>query len=99
MVSAGFAASLSQSAAVRLTTSALMLYRFYVENITHLKDIITIELFFLNAKSAVYNVSIICVGKALMFICVAELLLMIHRVWTLIACQLSRQPAGHQFLT
>uniref|UniRef100_A0A8C4H2H3 FERM domain containing 4B n=1 Tax=Dicentrarchus labrax TaxID=13489 RepID=A0A8C4H2H3_DICLA len=34
------------------------LVRFYVENITHLKDIITVELFFLNAKSAVYNVSI-----------------------------------------
>lgn len=32
-------------------------YRFYVENITQLKDIITIELFFLNAKSAVFNVS------------------------------------------
>uniref|UniRef100_A0A8C4H353 FERM domain containing 4B n=1 Tax=Dicentrarchus labrax TaxID=13489 RepID=A0A8C4H353_DICLA len=31
------------------------LVRFYVENITHLKDIITVELFFLNAKSAVYN--------------------------------------------
>lgn len=32
--------------------------RFYVENITQLKDIITVELFFLNAKSAVYNVSV-----------------------------------------
>ncbi|XP_069383266.1 FERM domain-containing protein 4B-like isoform X3 [Paralichthys olivaceus] len=31
------------------------LVRFYVENITLLKDIITVELFFLNAKSAVYN--------------------------------------------
>ncbi|XP_054640764.1 FERM domain-containing protein 4B isoform X4 [Dunckerocampus dactyliophorus] len=31
------------------------LVRFYVENITQLKDIITVELFFLNAKSAVYN--------------------------------------------
>ncbi|XP_067382412.1 FERM domain-containing protein 4B isoform X1 [Channa argus] len=31
------------------------LVRFYVENITQLKDIITLELFFLNAKSAVYN--------------------------------------------
>uniref|UniRef100_A0A3P9L079 FERM domain containing 4Bb n=1 Tax=Oryzias latipes TaxID=8090 RepID=A0A3P9L079_ORYLA len=29
--------------------------RFYVENITQLKDIITVELFYLNAKSAVYN--------------------------------------------
>lgn len=36
---------------------AFTLYRFYVENITQLKDIITVELFFLNAKSAVYNVS------------------------------------------
>eukprot|EP00066_Takifugu_rubripes_P001971 XP_003963544.2 PREDICTED: FERM domain-containing protein 4B-like [Takifugu rubripes] len=35
--------------------SLSFLVRFYVENITHLKDIITIELFFLNAKSAVYN--------------------------------------------
>uniref|UniRef100_A0A7N6BRC3 FERM domain-containing protein n=1 Tax=Anabas testudineus TaxID=64144 RepID=A0A7N6BRC3_ANATE len=33
------------------------LVRFYVDNITQLKDIITVELFFLNAKSAVYNVS------------------------------------------
>lgn len=31
--------------------------RFYVENIMQLKDIITVELFFLNAKFAVYNVS------------------------------------------
>uniref|UniRef100_A0A7N6FJ35 FERM domain-containing protein n=1 Tax=Anabas testudineus TaxID=64144 RepID=A0A7N6FJ35_ANATE len=31
------------------------LVRFYVDNITQLKDIITVELFFLNAKSAVYN--------------------------------------------
>ncbi|XP_075898117.1 FERM domain-containing protein 4B-like isoform X2 [Nelusetta ayraudi] len=31
------------------------LVRFYVENITQLKDIITVELFFLNAKSAVFN--------------------------------------------
>ncbi|XP_034028800.1 FERM domain-containing protein 4B [Thalassophryne amazonica] len=31
------------------------LVRFYVENITQLKDIITVELFFLNAKSAVYS--------------------------------------------
>uniref|UniRef100_A0A8C7ZZP1 FERM domain containing 4Bb n=1 Tax=Oryzias sinensis TaxID=183150 RepID=A0A8C7ZZP1_9TELE len=30
-------------------------YVFYVENITQLKDIITVELFYLNAKSAVYN--------------------------------------------
>uniref|UniRef100_A0A4W6DF57 FERM domain containing 4B n=1 Tax=Lates calcarifer TaxID=8187 RepID=A0A4W6DF57_LATCA len=36
------------------------LVRFYVENITQLKDIITVELFFLNAKSAVYNVSFFC---------------------------------------
>uniref|UniRef100_A0A3B3XHC0 FERM domain-containing protein n=1 Tax=Poecilia mexicana TaxID=48701 RepID=A0A3B3XHC0_9TELE len=28
---------------------------FYLENITQLKDIITVELFYLNAKSAVYN--------------------------------------------
>uniref|UniRef100_A0A8C6MHC9 FERM domain containing 4B n=1 Tax=Nothobranchius furzeri TaxID=105023 RepID=A0A8C6MHC9_NOTFU len=33
------------------------LVRFYVENIAQLKDIITVELFYLNAKSAVYNVS------------------------------------------
>uniref|UniRef100_A0A669E7P4 FERM domain containing 4B n=1 Tax=Oreochromis niloticus TaxID=8128 RepID=A0A669E7P4_ORENI len=33
------------------------LVRFYVENITQLKDIITVELFYLNAKSAVYSVS------------------------------------------
>ncbi|XP_068185595.1 FERM domain-containing protein 4B-like isoform X2 [Antennarius striatus] len=31
------------------------LVRFYVENITQLKDVVTVELFFLNAKSAVYN--------------------------------------------
>uniref|UniRef100_A0A3Q3NH73 FERM domain containing 4B n=1 Tax=Mastacembelus armatus TaxID=205130 RepID=A0A3Q3NH73_9TELE len=31
------------------------LVRFYVENITQLRDIITVELFFLNAKSAVYS--------------------------------------------
>ncbi|XP_068997440.1 FERM domain-containing protein 4B isoform X3 [Embiotoca jacksoni] len=31
------------------------LVRFYLENITQLKDIITVELFYLNAKSAVYN--------------------------------------------
>ncbi|KAM6977184.1 FERM domain-containing protein 4B [Aplochiton taeniatus] len=31
------------------------LVRFYIENITLLKDIITVELFFLNAKLAVYN--------------------------------------------
>ncbi|KAF7667441.1 hypothetical protein LDENG_00060270 [Lucifuga dentata] len=31
------------------------LVRFYVESITQLKDIITVELFFLNAKSAVFN--------------------------------------------
>uniref|UniRef100_A0A8C6NXF0 FERM domain containing 4B n=1 Tax=Nothobranchius furzeri TaxID=105023 RepID=A0A8C6NXF0_NOTFU len=31
------------------------LVRFYVENIAQLKDIITVELFYLNAKSAVYN--------------------------------------------
>lgn len=69
MVLVGFAASLLQSVAVSLITSALILYRFYVENITHLKDIITIELFFLNAKSAVYNVSSTCVGKAGTRIC------------------------------
>ncbi|XP_010779862.1 FERM domain-containing protein 4B-like [Notothenia coriiceps] len=31
------------------------LVRFYLESITQLKDITTVELFFLNAKSAVYN--------------------------------------------
>uniref|UniRef100_A0A3P8TNF9 FERM domain containing 4B n=1 Tax=Amphiprion percula TaxID=161767 RepID=A0A3P8TNF9_AMPPE len=35
---------------------ALNFLVFYVENITQLKDIITVELFYLNAKSAVYNV-------------------------------------------
>ncbi|XP_035987618.1 FERM domain-containing protein 4B isoform X3 [Fundulus heteroclitus] len=37
------------------TISLNFLVRFYVENITQLKDIITVELFYLNAKSAVYN--------------------------------------------
>lgn len=37
---------------------SFILCRFYVENITQLKDIITVELFYLNAKSAVYNVSV-----------------------------------------
>uniref|UniRef100_A0A3B5M1R8 FERM domain containing 4B n=1 Tax=Xiphophorus couchianus TaxID=32473 RepID=A0A3B5M1R8_9TELE len=39
------------------------LVRFYLENITQLKDIITVELFYLNAKSAIYNVSgfLLCV--------------------------------------
>ncbi|XP_044208206.1 FERM domain-containing protein 4B isoform X3 [Thunnus albacares] len=37
------------------TIALNFLVRFYVENITQLKDIITVELFFLNAKSAVYN--------------------------------------------
>lgn len=41
-----------------MTVSAFIPERFYVENITQLKDIITVELFFLNAKSAVYNVSV-----------------------------------------
>ncbi|KAK7915785.1 hypothetical protein WMY93_011546 [Mugilogobius chulae] len=31
------------------------LVRFYVESIAQLKDIVTVELFYLNAKSAVYN--------------------------------------------
>uniref|UniRef100_A0A3B4GPR2 FERM domain-containing protein 4B-like n=1 Tax=Pundamilia nyererei TaxID=303518 RepID=A0A3B4GPR2_9CICH len=34
---------------------ALNFLVFYVENITQLKDIITVELFYLNAKSAVYS--------------------------------------------
>uniref|UniRef100_A0A1A8HA44 FERM domain containing 4B n=1 Tax=Nothobranchius korthausae TaxID=1143690 RepID=A0A1A8HA44_9TELE len=34
------------------------LVRFYVENIAQLKDIITVELFFLNAKSLVFNETI-----------------------------------------
>uniref|UniRef100_A0A3B5LZC3 FERM domain containing 4B n=1 Tax=Xiphophorus couchianus TaxID=32473 RepID=A0A3B5LZC3_9TELE len=33
---------------------------FYLENITQLKDIITVELFYLNAKSAIYNNLIQC---------------------------------------
>ncbi|XP_061591458.1 FERM domain-containing protein 4B isoform X1 [Cololabis saira] len=37
------------------TISLNFLVRFYLENITQLKDIITVELFYLNAKSAVYN--------------------------------------------
>uniref|UniRef100_A0A3Q2CCN9 FERM domain containing 4Bb n=1 Tax=Cyprinodon variegatus TaxID=28743 RepID=A0A3Q2CCN9_CYPVA len=46
------------------------LVRFYVENITQLKDIITVELFYLNAKSAVYNVSVFFSNK-----CVSAVLL------------------------
>lgn len=42
----------------RVELNSLALHRFYVENITQLKDIITVELFFLNAKSAVFNVSV-----------------------------------------
>lgn len=42
---------------ILLCASAVVLHRFYLENITQLKDIVTVELFFLNAKSAVYNVS------------------------------------------
>lgn len=34
------------------------LHRFYIEKITFLKDNTTVELFFLNAKSLVFNVSI-----------------------------------------
>lgn len=45
-----------KSFCVKLNCFAL--HRFYVENITQLKDIITVELFFLNAKSAVFNVSV-----------------------------------------
>lgn len=45
---------------------AVIIYRFYIENITQLRDIITVELFFLNAKSAVYNVSVCgCIVLAL----------------------------------
>lgn len=73
----------------------LFFYRFYAENITHLKDIITIELFFLNSKCAVYNVSSsferMKHDSAQLLICLAEHLLMIHSLWTLIACQLSRR--------
>lgn len=72
----------------------LFFHRFYAENITHLKDIITIELFFLNSKCAVYNVSSsferMKHDSAQLLICLAEHLLMIHSLWTLTACQLSR---------
>lgn len=34
-----------------------LIFRFYIESISLLKDPTTVELFFLNAKSAVYNVS------------------------------------------
>lgn len=37
--------------------------------------------------------------SAQLLICLAEHPLMIHSRWTLIACQLSRQPAGYRFLT
>lgn len=33
------------------------LHRFYIEKITYLKENTTVELFFLNAKSLVFNVS------------------------------------------
>lgn len=33
-------------------------HRFYIEKITYLKENTTVELFFLNAKSLVFNVSI-----------------------------------------
>lgn len=35
------------------------LYRFYIEKITFLKENTTVELFFLNAKSLVFNVSVL----------------------------------------
>ena len=34
-----------------------VIHRFYIEKISFLKENTTVELFFLNAKSAVYNVS------------------------------------------
>lgn len=39
--------------------------RFYIESITLLKDNTTVELFFLNAKAAVYNVSYLLFYSAL----------------------------------
>lgn len=35
----------------------LFLYRFYIDKFTFLKESTTVELFFLNAKSLVYKVS------------------------------------------
>lgn len=35
----------------------LFLYRFYIDKFTFLKETTTVELFFLNAKSLVYKVS------------------------------------------
>lgn len=80
----------------------LFLHRFYVENITQLKDIITVELFFLNVKSAVYNVSSFLLNVwglkwwyMIDFIKGVFVLffphLVIHCLWTLAAPQLSRQ--------
>lgn len=37
------------------------LLRFYIEKITYLKDNATVELFFLNAKSLVSNVSVLSI--------------------------------------
>lgn len=43
---------------LHLITSCLFVFcRFYIEKITFLKDNTTVELFFLNAKSSVFNVS------------------------------------------
>lgn len=38
--------------------SLITLHRFYIEKITYLKENTTVELFFLNAKSLVFNVSV-----------------------------------------
>lgn len=90
--------------------SAFIPQRFYVENITQLKDIITVELFFLNAKSAVYNVSVF-----LLFFLVFEVMKhdsgsfffffteqLPDDSLSLDPCSTSAQqtaPAGHNFLT
>lgn len=63
-------------------------HRFYVENITQLKDIITVELFYLNAKSAVYSVSAFSyfysiLKQCKMILLFSSQLVMIHCLWTL----------------
>lgn len=48
----------------------LHIYRFYIENITFLKDTTTVELFFLNAKSCVFSVS----GQTFHLLCLFDVL-------------------------
>lgn len=73
----------------------MSLSRCYVENIMQLKDIITVELFFLNAKTAVYNVSVLPPASC----CCKQTL---YDSPSLDPCSTSAQqtlPAGHKFLT